>query len=84
MPTTKQAKKYKQRTEDGPSRDDNVITYSDFDKYDAELKAIVEEFVVVGGNIEPINEGINFMQDIAKIMASSENVFPFVRPRTKK
>ena len=60
--------------------DERTITYSDFDEYDAQLKVLMESLVEVGGQVEPINEGINFVKDISKIIASSDNVFAFRKP----
>jgi hypothetical protein len=31
----------------------------------------------------PINEGIHFVQDVAKIIAASDNVLPFSKPPFK-
>ena len=52
-----------------------TITYSEFDEYDVQLKELMESLGEIG--CEPINEGINFVKDISKIIASSDNVVAF-------
>jgi hypothetical protein len=32
---------------------------------------------------DPVNEGINFVQDVSKIIASSDNVYAFRKPPPK-
>jgi len=83
VPTTKQLRNRKQKKSKQPSDhpiDEAIITYFEFDEYDAQLRKIMQTLVEIGETITPINEGINFTRDVAKIVASSDNIIPFVKP----
>jgi hypothetical protein len=87
VPTTARARNRKQKKPKQPSDhliDEATITFSEFDEYDARLGKIVETLVRFAELVTPINEGINFMQDVAKIIASSDNVLPFVKPPNQR
>jgi len=58
----------------------STITYEEFDEYDAQAKKLVDMLDEIGARCEPINEGLNFMRDIAKIIAASDNVVLFTKP----
>jgi hypothetical protein len=57
------------------SPDEQTITYAQFDKYDAQAKKLMMALVNIA--VEPINDGIPFVQDVSKIISSSDNVLLF-------
>ena len=81
VPTTSKARnrRQKQQKDDMPL-DQATITYTEFDEYDAQLSKITDKLIEIEGSIVPLNEGIKFVQDVAKIMAASDNILPFVKP----
>jgi hypothetical protein len=64
--------------------DETTITYSEFDEYDAELTACMKKLVELEASVTPINEGSGFVRDMAKLIASSDNVVPYRKPAPKK
>jgi hypothetical protein len=80
-------KKYEQQQEPASLEsmpDETTITYSEFDAYDAELTSCMKKLVEIEGSVTPINEGIGFVPDIAKLIASSDNVVPYRKPSPNK
>jgi hypothetical protein len=55
--------------------DDRTITYAQFDEWDAEMWKLMTTLSEL--DPEPVNEGINFVRDVSKIIASSDNVYAF-------
>jgi hypothetical protein len=62
--------------------DERTITYAQFDEFDAQMTKLTRALFEL--DLQPINEGVNFVQDVAKIIASSDNVFAFPRPPSER
>jgi hypothetical protein len=58
--------------------DERTITYAEFDKWDDQMDKLTGTLYQLAADSEPVNQGApHFVQDVAKIIASSENVLPF-------
>jgi hypothetical protein len=60
--------------------DQSTITYSEFDEYDVQARKLLDTLVEIGGTCTPLDEDVTLRQDVAKIIASSDNVVLFKKP----
>jgi hypothetical protein len=62
--------------------EERTISYKYFDQYEKEMWKLMLD--ISGLDASPVNEGIHFAQDVAKIIAASDNVLPFYTPPFKR
>jgi hypothetical protein len=62
--------------------DETTITYAEFDEYHVEMFELMT--AVFELDPEPVNEGSNFVRDVAEIIASSDNVLTFSKRPSKR
>jgi hypothetical protein len=67
----------KQKNRDWLS-DERTITYAEFEDWDTQMSQLAMTLSEL--DPDPVNEGVNFVRDVAKIIAASDNVLPFSKP----
>jgi hypothetical protein len=84
MPNKARKSSKRTKTSDDEWADTSIITYSDFDEYDEQLRSLVGALGEIAGHCEPINDGTNIVPDISKIIAASDNVVRFSDPKKRR
>jgi len=72
------------RQKDNESLQDTLITFTQFDNYDADASGLVEKLVEIAGHCERVDEGLNILPDIANIIAASDNILTFRNSKLDK